>query len=99
MERRNFLKSAALSGIALTGVSGMMSATASETVMSNEAKFKLKYAPHFGMFKNSAGEDLIDQIKFMADQGFTAFEDNGMMGRDVAMQEKILQVFNEIQTI
>lgn len=89
MERRNFLKSAALSGIALTGVSGMMSATASETVMSNAAKFKLKYAPHFGMFKNSAGEDLIDQIKFMADQGFTAFEDNGMMGRDVAMQEKI----------
>lgn len=67
----------------------MMSATASETVMSNAAKFKLKYAPHFGMFKNSAGEDLIDQIKFMADQGFTAFEDNGMMGRDVAMQEKI----------
>ena len=41
------------------------------------------------MFKNSAGEDPIDQIKFMADQGFTAFEDNGMMGRDVALQEKI----------
>jgi len=89
MERRNFLRSAALSGIALTGMTGMMSATASQTVASNEAKFKLKYAPHFGMFKNSAGEDLIDQIKFMADQGFTAFEDNGMMGRDAALQEKI----------
>jgi len=24
-------------------------------------KFKLNYAPHFGMFKNHAGEDLIDQ--------------------------------------
>jgi hydroxypyruvate isomerase len=89
MERRNFLRTAAASGIALTGMTGMMSATASETVASNGAKFKLKYAPHLGMFKNSAGEDPIDQIKFMADQGFTAFEDNGMMGRDVALQEKI----------
>ncbi|MBD3661302.1 MAG: xylose isomerase, partial [Arenibacter algicola] len=41
------------------------------------------------MFKNLAGDDLIDQINFMADQGFTAFEDNGMMGRDVATQTKI----------
>lgn len=89
MERRNFLRTAAISGFALTGMTGMMSAKASGTVASNEAKFKLKYAPHLGMFKNSAGEDPIDQIKFMADQGFTAFEDNGMMGRDVALQEKI----------
>jgi len=89
MERRNFLRSAAVSGIALTGMTGMMSATASETVVSNAAKFKCKYAPHLGMFKNSVGDDPIDQIKFMADQGFTAFEDNGMMGRDSALQEKI----------
>jgi len=41
------------------------------------------------MFANSAGKDLIDQIKFMADQGFTAFEDNGMMNRDKKMQSKI----------
>jgi hydroxypyruvate isomerase len=41
------------------------------------------------MFKNSAGNDLIDQIKFMADQGFTAMEDNGMMGREPAMQSEI----------
>jgi hydroxypyruvate isomerase len=96
MERRNFLKSAALSGIALTGMTGMMSASASETKVSNAAKFKMKYAPHFGMFKNSAGEDLIDQIKFMADQGFTAFEDNGMMGREVATQEKIGKTLSDL---
>jgi hydroxypyruvate isomerase len=89
MERRNFLKSTALSGIALTGITGALNTTASETVASNAAKFKLKYAPHFGMFKNNAGDDLIDQIKFMADQGFTAFEDNGMMGRTPEMQTKI----------
>ncbi|WP_409013543.1 hydroxypyruvate isomerase family protein [Emticicia sp. BO119] len=51
--------------------------------------FKIKYAPHFGMFKNSAGEDLIDQLKFMADNGFTAMEDNGMMSRTPEMQTKI----------
>ena len=52
-------------------------------------KFKLDYAPHIGMFESSAGKDPIDQLKFMADQGFTAFEDNGMMGRDPALQEKM----------
>jgi hydroxypyruvate isomerase len=54
-----------------------------------KANFKLKYAPHFGMFKNSAGDDLIDQLNFMAERGFTALEDNGMMRRDVAIQTKI----------
>ena len=51
--------------------------------------FKLKYAPHIGMFKNSAGDDPIDQLKFMADMGFTAMEDNGMMGRTPEMQKKM----------
>lgn len=54
-----------------------------------EHHFKLKYAPHFGMFRNHAGEDLLDQVQFMADAGFTAMEDNGMKGRDISMQEKI----------
>ncbi|GMV99664.1 MAG: hydroxypyruvate isomerase [Candidatus Hydrogenedentota bacterium] len=58
--------------------------------------FKLKYAPHFGMFKESAGEDLIDQLKFMADQGFTALEDNGMRGRPVDVQEKIGQELSRL---
>jgi hydroxypyruvate isomerase len=53
------------------------------------APFKLKYAPHFGMFKESAGDDVVAQLRFMADQGFTAMEDNGLMGRPVAEQERI----------
>jgi hydroxypyruvate isomerase len=57
--------------------------------MGSSRGFKLKYAPHFGMFQNLAGPDLIDQIKFIADEGFTAIEDNGMRGRDTATQEKI----------
>ena len=89
MKRRNFIKSTAVSGMALTGLTAMTGASASETVSSAPAKFKLKYGPHLGMFRNSVGDDPIEQIKFMADQGFTAFEDNGMMGREPAIQSKI----------
>ena len=53
------------------------------------ASFNLKFAPHFGMFKNHAGDDLIDQITFMAEAGFMAMEDNGMKGRTVEMQTAI----------
>ena len=44
-------------------------------------KFKLNYAPHLGMFKNNVGDDPVDQINYMADLGFRAFEDNGMKSR------------------
>jgi len=96
MERRNFLKNAAASGMAMAGLGSIMGAAASEAVLPNAEKFKLKYAPHFGMFKNSAGEDLIDQLKFMADQGFTAFEDNGLLGRDTTTQTKIGETLEKL---
>ena len=49
--------------------------------------FQMKYAPHLGMFKNHAGDDPVDQLNFMADEGFTAFEDNGMKSRSIETQE------------
>jgi hypothetical protein len=39
--------------------------------------------------EHHAGEDLADQLKFAADQGFTAWEDNGMPGRPVDVQERV----------
>ncbi|WP_340112084.1 hydroxypyruvate isomerase family protein [Maribellus mangrovi] len=96
MKRRNFIVNAAASGLAVTGLSGFANATVSESVAANAGKFNLNYAPHFGMFRNSAGNDLIDQMKFMADQGFTAFEDNGMMGRDIQTQEKIGETLEKL---
>nr|WP_261345571.1 TIM barrel protein [Aquirufa lenticrescens] len=54
-----------------------------------EKPFELNYAPHFGMFKNHAGPNELDQLQFMYDQGFTALEDNELMERPVALQEKI----------
>jgi len=96
MKRRNFLKNTVAGSIALTGMGNIMGAAASGEVPSKAEKFKLNYAPHFGMFRHSAGDDLIDQLKFMADQGFTAFEDNGLMGRDVATQTKIGETLEKL---
>ncbi|GAF96730.1 unnamed protein product, partial [marine sediment metagenome] len=56
-----------------------------------KGKFKMKYAPHFGMFRNSAGKDLVDQLKFAADQGFHAWEDNGMSRKSPEVQAKLAQ--------
>jgi len=90
MERRLFLKSSAMAAGAVVSGSMAHASTGSESIPAQvKHNFKLKYAPHFGMFKNSAGGDLLDQLQFMADVGFTAMEDNGMKGREVSMQEKI----------
>lgn len=90
MRRRNFVKST----LGLAGASMIAGQSFARPVAKNS--FKLKYAPHFGMFKNLAGDDLIDQLKFMADQGFMALEDNGMMGRPVDVQEKIAKEMSRL---
>ena len=88
MKRRNFLLNSLIGAAALT--SAPASVMAGETIdTSGGTPFKLKYAPHDGMFRHSAGDDILDQLRFMADQGFEAFEDNGMSGRDTATQEKM----------
>ncbi len=85
--RRSFLKNSALTASAL--VTGTGRSFAHLAKPQTAQPFKLLYAPHFGMFRHSAGEDPIDQLKFMHDEGFRAIEDNGMMGRTKEMQEKI----------
>jgi hydroxypyruvate isomerase len=68
-----------------------LNSTANSLFPPEKRSFKMKYAPHFGMFKSHAGNDIIDQLNFMADAGFEALEDNSMMKRPVEMQEKIGQ--------
>jgi len=86
ISRRGFI-----GAVAAVAVSTMALKTEGKNVekSAKKEKFNLKYAPHFGMFKNHAGSDLIDQLKFMAEMGFTAMEDNQMMERPKEMQEKI----------
>ena len=88
MKRRHFLRNTTLTGGALA-LGGSSSMLANETKPIMKHKFNLHYAPHLGMFKHHAGDDPIDQLNFMADQGFTAFEDNGMRSRDIELQKKM----------
>lgn len=86
MKRRQFISSSAMAGGAI--MTSKVTGFAKAENMKNDT-FNLNYAPHLGMFKNLAGEDPIDQLNFMADQGFRAFEDNDMKNRSVDLQEKM----------
>ena len=85
MKRRNFIQNSTLTAASLMAVNPLFS--------NNNSKpnhvYNLNYAPHFGMFKNHAGSDIFNQLEFIKDQGFKAFEDNGMKNRDAKTQEKI----------
>ncbi len=85
--RRDFLKKVTLSAAALSLGANKINADISND--NKNQKFKMNFAPHFGMFENNAGKDYIDQLKFIADQGFTALEDNGMKSKTIDEQNKI----------
>jgi hydroxypyruvate isomerase len=96
IQRRNFLASTALAATALTATGSIANVFGQESASGESTKFKLRYAPHPGMFKASAGDDVLDQIRFAFDQGFTAWEDNGMPGRTVAEQEAIGKLLDSL---
>ena len=81
MNRRDFLASASAAAAAT-------SITSNRRVAAGDP-FTLDYAPHFGMFRHHAGNDVVAQIDFMADEGFRSMEDNGMAARTVEEQERI----------
>ncbi len=94
MHRREFLATSVAAGAA-----AMTSATAASAAPSPGSRaepFRLKYAPHFGMFRNLAGDDPLDQLRFAADQGFTAWEDNGMAGQSAEFQESFARTMDEL---
>jgi hydroxypyruvate isomerase len=91
MCRRDFLRHSLAAAAAATSIQASPSLLAEQRKerAAKPRRFRLKYAPHFGMFEQSAGADLIDQLRFMADQGFTAFEDNDLMRRPPEVQQRI----------
>lgn len=89
--RRDLLKAGAAAGAGM-----LMPHAMAIRNLSPEPRFKLNFAPHFGMFANHAGNEPVDQLKFAADQGFHAWEDNGMRGRSVADQEKIGKTMTQL---
>lgn len=101
MKRRDFIRTSTAGAAALAvGASDALAFPGSGALASpatppagaarpRQAPFTLDYAPHFGMFRQSAGNDVVDQLRFMHEHGFRSLEDNGMRGRDVAEQERI----------
>jgi hydroxypyruvate isomerase len=94
MERRGFIKKMGL-GSTVLGLSGAMTIPAFAR-NKTAPTFNMDFAPHFGMFKNSAPGGIVDELKFMADQGFRSLEDNGMLKRSVAEQELIGKTLNDL---
>ena len=90
MQRRKFMQQSLLAGGALlTSSPGVFAKSKIENLTADEKPFHLNYGIHQGMFKNHAGDNFIDQIKFAYDNGFRSIEDNGMSGRSEDEQKKI----------
>ena len=87
MSRRTFLKNSIAA--ATLPLFGFQSIDRNRLEGVDNSPFNLNYAPHFGMFKSHAGEDLISQLDFMAEYGFKSFEDNEMRMRPKATQNQI----------
>lgn len=90
--RRNFIRIATTTGAAILAAPAVFGSAASsrqQKTTDATTPFKLKYAPSLGMFREHAGTDMIDNIKFCYDQGFRGMFDNGLMGRPVEDQVKI----------
>lgn len=90
MQRRKFMQQSLLAGGAiLTSSTNVFAKSNIENLTAGEKPFHLNYGFHDGMFKNHAGDDFIEQIKFGYDNGFRSIEDNGMSGRPEDQQKKI----------
>ncbi len=89
--RRNFIKSATVGAALLAAprLFGKTGPSVQQKAAAATKPFKLKYAPGFGMFREHAGREIVDNIKFCNDMGFRAMFDNGLMNRPVEEQEKI----------
>jgi hydroxypyruvate isomerase len=89
MERRKFLQDSLLASGGIFAAKNLDNVNNNVPKTAADAVFNLNYATHDGMFKNNAGSNFIDQIKFAYDMGFRSIEDNGMMARPVDEQKKI----------
>ena len=88
MQRRKFLQNSLLAGSGIL-TTQVLNAKNKTSELTTDKAFNLNYGIHDGMFRNSAGNDFIDQIKYAYDRGFRSIEDNGMMTRPVELQKKI----------
>ncbi|MBJ2174974.1 TIM barrel protein [Aureibaculum sp. A20] len=94
MQRRNFLKKTALASSFALASTSLFPLNSNNKGIKKES-FPLKFAPHEGMFENLAGTAISEQLNFIADQGFSAFEDNEMRNRTVVEQEAMAKIMQK----
>jgi hydroxypyruvate isomerase len=92
MDRRQFLQGSLLVPPVAACAAPLSAAPAARA----GKPFQLKFAPHFGLFREHAGDDPLAQLKFMADEGFCALEDNGMASRPVDEQVRIARAMEDL---
>ena len=83
INRRLFLQIGSGGALCLGAVGRSLSAAVAAR------RFDRNYAPQLGMFRHHAGADPIDQIHFLADQGFRSIEDTGLRGKSPPLQTQI----------
>jgi len=91
--RRSFL-----STLAATGAVAAVSRPSRIFAQRNEQArpFRMNFAPHPGSFRASAGDDVLDQIRFAHDQGFTAWEHNRLPEETPQLQEQIGKLLSDL---
>lgn len=90
ISRRNFIRKSTAAGaatLAAPAVFGLVPGR--KNIREASTPFRLKYAPGLDMFRENAGKDPIDNIKFCYEMGFRAMFDNGLMSRSSQEQEMI----------
>ncbi len=96
MDRRSLLKTG-LAALAAAPIAPFwLSHAPSKASKVPLKEFQLSYAPHFGMFREHAGEDTVAQLEWAREQGFQAWEDNGMAGRTGEEQERIAKAMERL---
>lgn len=96
MERRDFVRLGAVAAAGMAAPPVSEGLAAQGTAPRAGDPFSLDYAPHFGMFRANSGADMLDQLKWMHDQGFRSLEDNGMRARSVADQERVAREMSRL---
>jgi hydroxypyruvate isomerase len=95
MDRRGFLGASVAAGAGL--LASVSAARAQAPAEEVKKKFKLKYAPTFGAFEAHAGKDLVAQLRFMADAGFSALLDGGFLRRPQDQQDTLAKELDKLQ--
>lgn len=94
MKRRRFIQNSVL-GTFGASVIPTEALAFKGNVPAEKYSFNLNYAPHFGMFNNHAGNELVSQLDFMAEQGFKSIEDNEMKSRTVELQNSVAKTLEK----